>query len=267
MIELEVKRDHPEVFANIDELAGNTYPGRVLAMGVSSCGNLAVQAYGIMGRSTGSRSRIFVDEGMGSVRTVAPGKTPEEMSATENAELIYYQASMAGSGVFVVSNGAQTRPVYEKSLDGATLEDSVKAAPIVGGVDLSKYEPDEPNYTPRITGIIDLREDAPTPAGISVVRKDLKTEEPIRSTYETEDVRNIAPGLGFMVHTYLGDGDPLPSFDQDPFAVLIEEDAVSTAHNLWRLLNRENRVALMTRSIDLETQKIVETCIINSPPN
>jgi IMP cyclohydrolase len=184
MPELQLNRNYPEAYDNLVELGENDYPGRIAMMGLSATGDLAIQAYAIMGRSTSSRTRIFTDEGAGSVRTTAPGKTQEEMAATENAELIYYQASAAGEGVYVISNGAQTDSVYKGILRGYTLGAAVETAAIVGNVDLSRYEPDAPNYTPRITSVIDLRKNAPTPFGFSIVRKEPDTDEPIRTTYE-----------------------------------------------------------------------------------
>jgi IMP cyclohydrolase len=268
MPELQLDRDYPEVYQNIDRLRANAYPGRIAIMGMTSkyYGSLAVQAYAIMGRSAGSRSRIFVDEGAGSVRTTAPGKSAEEMAATDNAELIYYQAAKAGEGVFVISNGAQTSPVYESIMSGKGLEEAIKEAPIIGGVDLSKYEPDEPNFTPRITGVIDFRKEAPTPFGLSIVRKTTETDEPVYTTYEGSDIRDMPAGHGMVLHTYAGDGNPLPSFNREPYMIHLDEDAPSTALKIWRLLNKENRVALMTRTINVKTQEIEETCIVNAPP-
>ncbi|HUA13517.1 MAG TPA: IMP cyclohydrolase [Candidatus Sulfotelmatobacter sp.] len=266
MPELQIEQGQMEIYGNMTELRDNSYPGRVAMMGVNIDGQLAIQAYAIMGRSTGSRTRIFVDEGLGSVRTVAPGKTPEEMAETENAALIYYQASISGEGVHVISNGAQTPYVHEAIVDGKDLDTAVKEAPVLSGVDLSQYEPDEPNFTPRITGVIDLREGAPTPFGLAVVRKDSSSGEPRYETHMVDDIDKVPLGVGFGIQTYLGDDNPLPSFDLDPYAFPFDNDAVSTAQRIWGVLNRENRVALLTRSINLETGAIEETCIINSPP-
>lgn len=266
MPELQVSRDFPELRDNLEALHDNAYPGRIALMGLSERGDVAIQAYAIMGRSIGSRSRIFVDEGLGSIRTTAPGKTQEEMAATENSELIYYQAAKAGEGVFIISNGAQTVPVYESILSGDNLDSAVKNSPTVNGVDLSKYEPDAPNFTPRITGLIDLRENAVTPFGLSVVTKEPEGDEPVHTTYvANDDVKNFVPGVGFAIQTYLSDGNPLPSFNREPYALPLGEGASSTAHKIWHLLNRDNRVALMTRSINLETGRIEVTCILNSP--
>jgi len=205
MPELQVCRDFPELYENAGALSDNIYPGRIVLMGLSERGDVAIQAYAIMGRSTGSHSRIFVDEGLGSVRTTAPGKTPDEMAATKNAELIYYQAAKAGEGVYVISNGAQTVPVYESILQGNDLDVAVKSSPTVGGVDLSKYEPDDPNFTPRITGVIDLREEAATPFGLAVVTKEPASDEPVHTTYTASDIREVVPGVGFVVQTYFGE--------------------------------------------------------------
>jgi len=114
MAQLQLEQGQSVIYENMTALGDNSYPGRVAMMGLNLGGDKAIQAYAIMGRSAGSRTRIFVDEGLGSVRTVAPGKTAEEMAKTPNAALIYYQASVASNGVYVISNGAQTVKDPEK---------------------------------------------------------------------------------------------------------------------------------------------------------
>lgn len=264
MSQLRTEIGSTEAYEMQNHLEGNSYPGRIAMMGLNSSGDLAIQAYAIMGRSTGSRTRIFVDEGLGSVRTVAPGKSPEEMAATENSALIYYQASMSGEGVYVISNGAQTPHVHQSVVGGWTLGAAVRSAPEVAGVDLSKYEPDKPNFTPRITGVIDLREEAPTPFGLAIVRR-RKSGDPVYATYTTNNIENIPKGTGFAIQTYVGDGSPLRSFTREPYALPFDKTAAKTAMRIWSALNQDNRVALLARSINRETGNIEETCIINSP--
>lgn len=265
MKQLQLKKSQAEIYGGMAALEDNTYPGRVAIQGLSLDGRRGVQAYALMGRRPVSRTRIFVDRGLGSVHSVAPGKGQEAMAATKEAALIFYQASVAGKGVYVVTNGAQTPYVHKSILGGDDLETAVKSAPFINDVDLSIYEPDEPNSTPRIAGVIDLRDKAPTPFGLSIVRKDPSSDEPIYETYATDSIHNVTPGLGFVIQTYLENGNPLPSFDRQPYAFPLGETAVDTAHRIWDVLNKENRVALMVRSIDLDTQNIEETCVVNSP--
>jgi hypothetical protein len=231
-------------------------------MGMGSEGDIALQAYAIMGRSAGSRDRIFVQDGT-SIRTTAPRKTPEEMAATAMSELIYYRALGSSESVHVVSNGAQTDPVLENVLKGFSLEEAVKEAPTVEGVDLSAFEPDDPNFTPRITGVIDLRTSAPTPFGLAVVSKNQATGDPDYAIYAA-GIDDLDLGIGFGVQTYNGNGDPLPSFDREPWAIPLGRDTVETAHAIWSTLNSQNVVSLAVRAIDLETGQAAGTTIINS---
>lgn len=266
MPDLELAPSQQQLEAGRQSLLDNTYPGRIAIMGLSSGGDLAFQAYAIMGRSEGSRNRIFVQEGS-SIRTVAPNKTPEEMAETEMAALIYYRALAAGEEIHVVSNGAQTDPVIEMMSNVETelsLEEALRAAPTVEGVDLSMYEPDGDNNTPRITGVIDFWDSAKTPFGLAVVRKDPETAEPIYSVYEAQGgVTKLALGVGYGVQTYNGNGNPLPSFDREPFAFPMGEDTIDTAHAIWDVLDPYNAVSLVVRAIDIESKRAAGTTIIN----
>ena len=240
-------------------LRANPYPGRIAIMGLSENGQ-AILAYALMGRRPSSRNRIFVQEGT-SVRTTAPDKTSAEMATAENASLIYYRAVRSDKGVNVVSNGAQTDHVFESVLAKKSLDTAVRSAPIVEGQDLSRYEPDEPNYTPRIVGVVDRREGALSSFGLAVIRKNPSHFEPIYSVYTPSILR---PGLGLGVQTYKGNGDPLPSYDQDPYPYPLGVDGPDTAVRLWNDLNQENRVAVVVREIDYMTGQSAGTTIINS---
>lgn len=244
-------------------LANNEYPGRVIIMGLNSPGDLAIQAYALTGRSEGSRNRVLVPEPAGDnpdytvgVRTVAPDMTPEEMAQVENAGLIYYRAMDEMDGDYVVSNGAQTEPVLHSLLrqqnirfDNFDLEFAVRAAPTVNGVDLSKYEPDTPNYTPRITGAL-YEADGKTPFGLSIISKSRDTRAKY-ATYKGKNLRALTPGVGYGIQTYAGNGAPLPSFDREPYAFPLGETTEEVAHSIWNVLNQDNRVAVVVRSVDI----------------
>jgi IMP cyclohydrolase len=253
--------------SGLSDLRSNEYPGRVAMMGIGLDGDIALQAYAIMGRSEESRDRIFVQDGT-SIRTTAPRKTPEEMAATKNSNLIFYRALGSVGNVHVVSNGAQTDPILDDILYGFSLEEAARQAPTVKGtdledIDLAAYEPDSPNFTPRITGVIDLRPSTPTPFGLAVVSKNQETGEPDYAVYTT-DLDELESGVGFGVQTYNGNGNPLPSFDREPWAIPFGRNTVDTAHMLWNTLNSENVVSLAVRAIDLETGEAVGTTIVNS---
>jgi IMP cyclohydrolase len=263
----ELARNFHQADAGQDALAANVYPGRVLIMGLGQDGSSAMQLYAIMGRSQGSRDRIFTQEGT-AVRTIAPRKTPEEMAATAMSELIYYRALRTNdAGLHVVSNGAQTDPVFEAMQEGATFEEAVRTAPVVDGVDLSAYEPDGENSTPRITGAIDLRPEAVASFGLVVASRDRSKpagEGDVEYRVRTANLADFTPGEAYGIQTYNGNGTPLPSFDQEPFAYPMGIDLVDTVHDFWDTLNAENRVAVVGRAIDLETGRSVGTMIINA---
>ena len=242
-------------------LEANEYPGRVLIQGLSAYGNMALQVYALMGRSEGSRNRIFVEEDTGiadnhGIRVTAPDKTPEEMAETENAALIYYWAMEHYEDTHVVSNGAQTGHILSALMvdQRVDLLEAVQSAPTIDGVDLTLYEPDSPNNTPRISGVINLHAKAADRFGMAIVRKEPVSRVPIYSSYKMPQQyppATLQPGVGFGLQTYNGNGSPLPSFDQAPYPVALGEDVEDTAHAIWGLLNRDNRVALVVKGIDL----------------
>ncbi|MBI4034592.1 hypothetical protein HY380_01700 [Candidatus Saccharibacteria bacterium] len=239
------------------QLKNCEYPGRVLIMGLSALGDAAVQGYALTGRSPSSRNRVFVptDNYGRDIKVAAPNMSEQEMSEVENAELIYYTAMSDRDGIYVASNGAQTAPVLERIDDGCGLARAVRLTPTISGVDLSKYEPDAPNFTPRITGAINikpsLRDGAAIDFGISIVRKSKVSEVAKHSTY-TADLRDFIPGAGYGIQTYAENGDPLPSFEQAPYAFRLGETAAETASSIWQVLNRDTRVAVVVRHIELK---------------
>lgn len=248
---------------NAQMLAENEYPGRVIVMGLDQLGTHALQTYALMGRSPDSRDRIFSEEQDG-FRTTSPTKTEAEMAAAPNSKLIYYKAIRNGDGLHVVSNGAQTDPIFDALTDlQVDLEQASIAAPEVDGIKLSRYEPDDPNFTPRITGVVDLRASAPTSFGMTEVRKDIDSSVPVYNSYKHGTVQDVTPGVGYVIQTYNGNGNPLPSFDRKPYAIELGKGVEDTAKTIWGLLNKDNRVALVTQAIDLASGEAVDHYMID----
>ena len=267
MASLNLEPTSKEVAEGKNHLANNEYPGRLIIMGLNSVGGAAIQAYAITGRRESSRNRILVPEPADSnedytegVRAVAPGLSAEEMAKVENAELIYYQAMDEMDGIYVVSNGAQTEPVlhglaeasFRAKLGSLELERAVRDALYVDNVDLSSYEPDAPNFTPRITGAYNNLEHR-TPFGLAVVSKG-SVNRARYSIYKGKDLKKLTPGVGYGIQTYAGNGDPLPSFDREPYAFPLGETAEEIAHSLWDVLNLDNRVAVVVRAMELKDE-------------
>ena len=215
--------------ANALALSKNVYPGRGIVMGMDETGKFAVQLYWIMGRSGNSRNRVFGCEG-GRLFTEAADPTK-----VTDPSLIIYNAMMEGDGHFVVSNGHQTNDVYEGLRRGNTLESIHRRL---------KYEPDEPNFTPRITGA--FRKGQKNAFQLSLVRKSAWDDSSKRSIFAYE---RIPAGVGFCVTTYTGDGSPLPPFQGEPLIMPLVGDQDAIAQRYWQALNGENRVSLAVKFI------------------
>lgn len=226
------------------ELQGNAYPGRGIIIGRSPSGQYAVTAYFIMGRSGNSRNRIFVEEGQG-IRTEAfdPSKL------TDPSLIIYAPVRVLGNKT-IVTNGDQTDTIYEGMDKQLTFEQTLRSR---------TFEPDGPNFTPRISGIMHIEKGIYNYA-MSILKSN--HGDPSSSNRYTFAYENPAAGEGHFIHTYQGDGDPLPSFEGEPKLVNIEDDIDTYTELLWKNLNEENKVSLFVRYIDIETQKY-ETRIIN----
>ncbi len=226
-----------------NELKSNSYPGRGIILGKSECGRYAVAAYFIMGRSENSRNRVFVEDGDG-IRTEAfdPAKL------VDPSLIIYAPVRVLGKTT-IITNGDQTDTVYEQMANGKTFEQSLR---------IRKFEPDEPNFTPRISGIIELED------GFSYALSILKSAEGDpsachRFTFSYDCPQN---GIGHFIHTYQGDGNPLPSFEGEPEKIRVTGDIDAFTSKLWNNLNEDNKVSLFVRFIDLETGN-ADTRIIN----
>ena len=226
------------------ELKNNSYPGRGIIIGRSADGTKAVTAYFIMGRSENSRNRVFVTEGEG-IRTEAfdPSKL------TDPSLIIYAPVRVLGNKT-IVTNGDQTDTIYEGLDRQLTFEQSLRSR---------EFEPDGPNYTPRISGVMHI-ENGKYSYAMSILKSNNGNPDAcLRYTYAYE---NAIPGEGRFIHTYKCDGNPLPSFEGEPKLVDIPNDMHEFAELLWNNLNEDNKVSLFVRYIDIETGKY-ETTIIN----
>lgn len=227
-----------------EELSSNAYPGRGIVIGKSEDGTQAVTAYFIMGRSSNSRNRVFVEDGEG-IRTQA-----FDPSKLEDPSLIIYAPVRVLGNKTIVTNGDQTDTIYELMDKQQTFEQSLRTR---------EFEPDAPNYTPRISGIMHIEEGRYNYAMSILKSSDGDPSSCSRFTFAYE---NPLAGEGHFIHTYQGDGNPLPSFEGEPVRVGIEGGIDSFTQLLWENLNEENKVSLFVRYIDLATGKY-ETRIVN----
>ena len=227
-----------------EELKNNSYPGRGIVIGKTQDGTKAETAYLILGRSENSRNRVFVEEGEG-IRTQAfdPAKL-------EDPSLIIYAPVRVLGNKTIVTNGDQTDTIYEGMDKQMTFEQSLRSR---------EFEPDGPNYTPRISGLIDQSNN-----GFSYALSILKSADGDPSSCQryTFSYSNPIAGVGHFIHTYEGDGNPLPSFSGEPQKIAVSGDIDAFTEMLWSSLNAENKVSLFVRYIDLKTKK-TETRIVN----
>ena len=226
------------------ELQENAYPGRGIIIGRSADGKKAVTAYFIMGRSENSRNRVFVEDGEG-IRTQAF----DESKLTDPSLIIYAPVRVLGNKT-IVTNGDQTDTIYEGMDKQMTFEQSLRCR---------EFEPDAPNYTPRISGVMHVENGA-----YSFAMSILKSNEhdPSSCNRYTYAYENAKAGEGRFIHTYMHDGNPLPSFEGEPKLISIPDDMDTFADTLWNSLNADNKVSLFVRYIDIATGKY-ESKIIN----
>lgn len=226
------------------ELKENSYPGRGIVIGRSKDGRYAVTAYFIMGRSSNSRNRIFAEEGEG-IRTEA-----FDPSKLEDPSLIIYAPVRVLGNRTIVTNGDQTDTVYEGFEKGLIFEEALRSR---------EFEPDAPNYTPRISGVLQVENGSYRYAMSILKSNDGDAASCLRYTFDYE---NPAAGEGRFIHTYMHDGTPLPSFSGEPKKVEIPDDMEAFTEMLWNSLNEENKVSLFVRYIDIATGEY-RTKIIN----
>ena len=223
-------------------LRENAYPGRGIVLGRSADGKKAVMVYFIMGRSVNSRNRVFLECEDG-IRTEA--FDPAKLS---DPSLIIYHPVRTFGDVTIVTNGDQTDTIRDALALGGSFESALRTR---------EFEPDAPNYTPRISGIV--RKNG------SYCLSVLKTldGDPSCCVREFFDYDAPAPGTGHFIHTYISDGNPLPSFSGEPEKVELDAlDAASLAESVWKDLNEDNKVSLFVRYLDIESGE-TETVILN----
>ena len=226
------------------ELQGNAYPGRGIIIGKTPDGKKAVSAYFIMGRSENSRNRVFVTEGEG-IRTQAfdPSKL------TDPSLIIYAPVRVLGNRT-IVTNGDQTDTIYDGMDKELTFEQSLRCR---------EFEPDGPNYTPRISGVMHI-EAGKYDYAMSILKSNNGDPSCCNRYTFTYDIP--VAGEGHFIHTYKCDGNPLPSFEGEPKLVNILDDMDAYTELLWNSLNEENKVSLFVRYIDIATGTY-ETNIVN----
>ena len=227
-----------------NELSGNSYPGRGIIIGKSADGKHAITAYFIMGRSDNSRNRVFVEDGEG-IRTQAfdPSKL------TDPSLIIYAPVRVLGNKT-IVTNGDQTDTIYELMDKQQTFEQALRTR---------EFEPDAPNYTPRISGIMHI-ENGKFNYAMSILKSN--NGDPSSCNRYTFAYENPKAGEAHFIHTYMCDGNPLPSFEGEPKLIGIPNDMDEFTETLWHSLNEDNKVSLFVRYIDIETGKY-ETKIVN----
>ena len=226
------------------ELRENAYPGRGIIIGKTPDGSKAVTAYFIMGRSENSRNRIFVEEGEG-IRTQAfdPSKL------TDPSLIIYAPVRVLGNKT-IVTNGDQTDTIYDGMAKGETFEVSLRSR---------EFEPDGPNYTPRISGVMHIESGSYNYA-MSILKSN--NGNPDACNRYTFAYENPVAGEAHFIHTYKCDGNPLPSFEGEPKLVSVPNCIDEFTNTLWTSLNEDNKVSLFVRYIDIATGTY-ETRIVN----
>lgn len=226
------------------ELENNSYPGRGIILGRSEDGKNAVAAYFIMGRSENSRNRIFVQDGEG-IRTQA-----FDCAKLQDPSLIIYSPVRVLGKKTIVTNGDQTDTIYDGMSKGQTFEQSLRCR---------KFEPDKPNFTPRISGLMNL-ENGKYDISLSILKSDDLDDSCCNRFTFCYD--NPKAGVGRFIHTYITDGNPLPSYQGEPTPVELNGNIDELTDLIWNNLNQENKVSLFVRYIEITTGKF-ETRIVN----
>ena len=226
------------------ELKENTYPGRGIIVGKSQDGKSAVCAYFIMGRSANSRNRVFVEDGNG-IRTKA-----FDESKLEDPSLIIYAPVRVLGNKTIVTNGDQTDTIYELMNKQMTFEQALRTR---------EFEPDSPNYTPRISSVMKVS-DGDYNYAIYILKS--ADGDPSSCQRYSFAYSNPINGIGHFIHTYKCDGNPLPSFEGEPKKVEIPNCIDEFSKMIWESLNEDNKVSLFVRYIDIKSGK-TESRIIN----
>ena len=225
-------------------IEGNSYVGRGIVIGKSADGKKACTAYFIIGRSANSRNRIFTE------RDGVLYTEPFDASKVEDPSLIIYAAVRNYENKIIVTNGDQTDTINDALKSGGSFKSALETR---------EFEPDAPNYTPRISGIMHIENNTYNYA-MSILKSN--NGNPEACNRYTFAYQNPVAGEGHFIHTYMGDGNPLPSFEGEPKLVGIEGDIDTFTNTVWENLNADNKVSLFVRYIEIETGKY-ETRIIN----
>lgn len=233
---------------NEEKILNNKYPGRGIVIGMTPDGKNYVQVYWIMGRSKNSRNRIFEIEGS-SVNT----KAFDDKKLEDPSLIIYYPIKVV-KDYHIVGNGDQTNTIYEYIKNEKTFEEALNTR---------EFEPDSPNYTPRISGFIDYNLEKAS-YGMSILKSINNNKEFCQRSFFYYN--NFIKGFGHCIHTYNEDGSPIPSFNGEPFIVKLSNNIKENTMYFWNLLNEENKISLLVKYINIADKK-VEINIINKNMN
>lgn len=214
-----------------DLLKNNEYPGRGIVIGKSEDGRSIAIAYFIMGRSANSRNRVFIEDG--DTVTIYPA----DSSKVEDPSLIIYSPIRKIGDSLIVTNGDQTDTIYDFMKNGDTFEEALETR---------EFEPDGPNWTPRISGVVTL--DDSESYKLSILKsQDADGTDCARYTFSYK----LQNGLGHFIHTYKENGNPIPTFEGEPERVAIPNTAEELKQLIWNNLNEENKISLYVRYIDI----------------
>ena len=220
---------------NLNELLKNcTYPGRGIVVGTTPDKKKAVFAYFIMGRSDNSRNRVFIEKENGEIITA-----PFDESKVEDPSLIIYSPVKVWGDTTIVTNGDQTDTIYDYIKDGKTFEEAL---------DTRCFEPDAPNFTPRISAALKIADGKYTYKMSILKSADKEGSDCMRYTYSYPSLA----GIGTFIHTYMKDGNPLPTFEGEPERVEIKDDIDVFTNDIWESLNADNKISLYVRYIDIK---------------
>ena len=223
-------------------ITGNSYVGRGIVIGKTEDGTKAAAAYFIMGRSANSRNRIFTEKD-GEVFT-----EPFDASKVQDPSLIIYAAIRSYENRLIVTNGNQTDTIYDFVQDGKSFTEALATR---------EFEPDAPNYTPRISGMLTFKDNDFT-YELNILKSiDPEGTDCARYTFSYP----AKAGLGHFLHTYVCDGNPIPTFQGEPERVLIPDSIDEFTETLWNALDPDNKISLYVRYTDLATGEITNRLV------
>ena len=232
-----------KVYDIAERIAGNPYVGRGIVIGRTPDGKKAVSAYFIMGRSVNSRNRIFAERG-GELFT-----EPFDAGKVQDPSLIIYAAVRQYENNLIVTNGNQTDTIYDGLKAGKSFSEALEAR---------MFEPDAPNFTPRISGMLTFSDGGFTYQMSILKSADAEGSACNRFTYSYAPLN----GLGHFLHTYVCDGNPIPTFQGEPERIAVCDDIDEMTDRLWTSLNEQNKISLYVRYVDLKTGA-VENRLVN----